>query len=94
MTPLEKGDLAHLLLERLDFSASVADQRSTCLRIAEASLPASEKKGVAEVIDTVLAFAASPPGRRLAEKHPPAEYPFTLKLTGDAVYFIKGAMDL
>jgi len=94
MTPLEKGNLAHLLLERLNFSAATATQRTACIRIAGAYAPDPGQEGVAEVIDHVLAFASSPLGRELAGQRVMREYPFTLRLAGEAVYYIKGAMDL
>ncbi|HYS43949.1 MAG TPA: PD-(D/E)XK nuclease family protein, partial [Geobacteraceae bacterium] len=94
MTPLEKGNLAHLLLERLNFPAATATQRTACIRIAGAYAPDPGQEGVAEVIDHVLAFASSPLGRELAGQRVMREYPFTLRLAGEAVYYIKGAMDL
>jgi ATP-dependent helicase/nuclease subunit A len=94
MTPLEKGDLAHLLLERADLGADRAALHAACLRIAAANVPEPGDKGVAEVVDTVTAFAASPLGLRLAKRRMLREHPFILRLTGAADYYIRGAMDL
>ncbi|HEY6873779.1 MAG TPA: UvrD-helicase domain-containing protein [Geobacteraceae bacterium] len=97
LTPLEKGDLAHLLLEKLDFAAGSAAQRAACARIAAARALDPGEAGVAEVIGNVLAFAASPLGRELAGKQAMREHPFTMGLTGIGKapsYYIKGAMDL
>ena len=94
MTPLEKGDLAHLLLERLDFSADIATQRAACRRVAGAHAPDPGETGVAEVIDNVLGFAGSPLGRGLGGVRTMRECPFTLRLSGEAAYYVKGAMDL
>jgi ATP-dependent helicase/nuclease subunit A len=94
MTQLEKGDLAHLFLERVDLAADPKVLRAACLRIAAASARNPGDAGVAEVMDNVAAFAASPLGRRVARGMPLRELPFTLKMTGEADYYIRGAMDL
>jgi ATP-dependent exoDNAse (exonuclease V) beta subunit len=85
---------AHLLLERIDFSADRAALRAAGLRIAAACAPDPGDKGIGEVIDQVVAFATSSPGRALADRKLLREWPFTLKLTGEGSYFIRGAMDL
>ena len=94
MTPLEKGNFAHMLLEKIDFSADSASQRAAGLRIAAACAPDPEDKGIYEVIDHVVAFATSSPGRALADRKLLREWPFTLKLAGEGSYYIRGAMDL
>lgn len=94
MTPLEKGNFAHQLLERLNFSADPAAMRADSLLIAAAGTSDPSMEGVSEVIDTVVAFAASPRGRALAGRQLLRECPFTLKLSGGGDYYIRGAMDL
>jgi ATP-dependent helicase/nuclease subunit A len=94
MSPVDKGNLAHRLLETLDFTADPDVLRSECLRLAP--LAAADPGGVAtaEVIDNVLAFAASPTGRELAGKKLLREHPFILRFRGKADYYLRGAMDL
>jgi CRISPR/Cas system-associated exonuclease Cas4 (RecB family) len=94
MTPLEKGNFAHVLLERIDFSADAAALRAWSIRVAAAAASDPDDTGVAEVIDNVVAFATSPRGRELAGWQVMREWPFILKLAGEAGYYIRGAMDL
>jgi ATP-dependent exoDNAse (exonuclease V) beta subunit len=94
MTPLEKGNFAHLLLERIDFSAAAAALHAWSKRVAAAAASDQDDEGVTEVIDNVVAFATSPRARELAGEQVLRECPFTLKLAGEASYYIRGAMDL
>jgi ATP-dependent helicase/nuclease subunit A len=94
MSSLEKGELAHLLLERVDLAAAPGELHAACLRIAATSAPDPGDAGVSEVIDNVAAFAASPLGRMLAKGRLLRELPFTLRIVGSAEYYIRGAMDL
>ena len=96
MTPLDKGNLAHLVLERTDFTSSPETVRSACLRAAaETASPAfTDSRGGREVADNLVSFVTSPLGRQLAGRQLAREWPFMLKLRGQADYFIRGAMDL
>jgi ATP-dependent helicase/nuclease subunit A len=94
MAALDKGNLAHRLLERLDFSASPASQRAACYRLAPLFSANPLSPGMTEVVGHVLAFAASPLARELGVQRLFREQPFILKLAGAADYFIRGAMDL
>lgn len=94
MTALDKGNLAHALLEQLDFAADVGGQRAACMQRAARIAADPAHPGVAEVIDSVLALAATPLGRGLAGKRLLREHPFTLVCRGAATYYIRGAMDL
>jgi ATP-dependent exoDNAse (exonuclease V) beta subunit len=94
MTAIDKGNLAHRLLEDLDFAAPPDARRSQCRELAPLVAPGPDGRGTAEVIDRVLAFAASPTGRELAAKRLLREHPFILKFRGKADYYLRGAMDL
>ncbi len=94
LSAIDKGNLAHLLLERLDFTASAELQRAACDRLAPI-LSASPFDGSATgVIDDIMAFAVSPLAGELAGSRLYREHPFILKLKGNADYFVRGAMDL
>lgn len=93
-SPLEQGNLAHALLERLDFSADATLQRAACERLAALTVVGPPVKAVGEVIDNVLALAAFPLRRELAGKRLLREHPFILKICGSASYYLKGTMDL
>ncbi|SNB47449.1 exodeoxyribonuclease V subunit beta [Geobacter sp. DSM 9736] len=92
MTALEKGNLAHAMLELVDFDAPPLLQRASCA--ATAARMAAAPVDAEEVTAHVIAFAASPAGRVLAKRKLLREHPFTLKLEGAATYYVKGAMDL
>lgn len=94
MGALEKGNLAHAMLENLDFGGERADMMASCRRAAVmlAADPASLE--VEEVIENVLALAEKTLTGELEGKKILREYPFTLRVDGAAVYYIKGAMDL
>lgn len=92
MSPLEQGNLAHAMLERLDFGTDADTRRRQCRRLA-ASLSAGEAEAE-EVVEQVLALASSPLGKELATARLLRELPFTLHLKGAADYYIRGAMDL
>ncbi|HEY6837606.1 MAG TPA: UvrD-helicase domain-containing protein [Geobacteraceae bacterium] len=94
MSSLEKGTLAHALLERLDFSATPGEQSSLCGRLARTAAASAGEDDIAEVSGAVMAFVTSPLGRELAHRQLFREYPFLLRLTGRAAYYLKGAMDL
>ncbi len=94
MSPLAKGDLAHQLLERLDFSAPPDLQRASCERLVPILAADPEDRGVAEVMENVMAFAASPLARGFGPTRLYREHPFILKLGGGADYYVRGAMDL
>jgi ATP-dependent exoDNAse (exonuclease V) beta subunit len=94
LTPLAKGDLAHAMLEQIDFSGSESSCLATCSRVALLSGLAPDTPGVAEVTSEVMALAASPFASEVTGKKLFREYPFVLRLRGDADYYIKGAMDL
>jgi len=93
-SPLEQGNLAHALLERLDFGADPALQRADCERQAALTVVGPPVKEVGEVIDNVLALAAAPLRQELASKLLLREHPFILKIYGSASYYLKGTMDL
>ncbi|RII25548.1 MAG: hypothetical protein CXR31_13285 [Geobacter sp.] len=92
MTPLERGNLAHAILERLDFGGAPDHQRRRCRQLATA-LGGEGSEGE-EVVEQVLALVSSPLGKELATARLLREYPFTLHLKGAADYYIRGAMDL
>jgi hypothetical protein len=94
MSALDKGNMAHFLLEKFDFSAPPALQRSACERLAPLFAVDPADKGAAEVVESVMAFAASPLTRELGACRLFREYPFILKLRGKACYYIRGTMDL
>ncbi|HEX9078660.1 MAG TPA: UvrD-helicase domain-containing protein [Desulfuromonadaceae bacterium] len=94
MSPLAKGDLAHQLLERLDFAASPDHQRASCQRLAPVLADDPSDRGVAEVIGAVTSFAASPLARELGAARLYREYPFFLRLEAAVGYYVRGAMDL
>jgi ATP-dependent exoDNAse (exonuclease V) beta subunit len=94
MSSLDKGSLAHGMLERLDFAAEAAEQHTVCRLFARQSAGDQPADDIEEVITAVAAFAASPLGRELAGALLLREHPFTLRFTGKAVYYLKGAMDL
>ncbi|MFZ3208650.1 MAG: PD-(D/E)XK nuclease family protein, partial [Geobacteraceae bacterium] len=50
--------------------------------------------GVAEVINSVLALAATPLFHKLADKRLMREHPFILTCRGEASYYIRGTMDV
>ncbi|GFE56491.1 exodeoxyribonuclease V subunit beta [Geobacter sp. AOG1] len=92
MSPLEQGNLAHAILERLDFGAGADDQRRQCRQlVASMAVAGGEAE---EVVEQVLALVSSPLGKELATARLLREHPFTLHLKGAADYYIRGAMDL
>ncbi len=93
-SPLEQGNLAHAMLERLDFGADASLQRAACERQAALTVVGPPMKEVGEVIDNVLALAAATLRQELAGKQLLREHPFFLKICGSASYYLKGTMDL
>ena len=94
MRALEKGNLAHSMLEAMDFDACPAEQRSLCQQLARRLCPRGTEADLAEVTAAVLRFATSATGRSLAGKLLLREHPFILRLHGDGTYHLQGAMDL
>jgi ATP-dependent exoDNAse (exonuclease V) beta subunit len=93
LSPLERGNLAHLLLQRLDFSAAPDEQRRNSLEVARLATVGGKEEELATVIDDVLR-AAHLLAPKLLGKELFREHPFTLSLQGEATYLIAGAMDL
>jgi CRISPR/Cas system-associated exonuclease Cas4 (RecB family) len=94
MSALDQGNLAHRLLENLDFSALPDLQSAACERLAHLFIADPADEAVAEVINAVMAYAASPLARGFGAGRLFREHPFILKLKGKSDYFIRGAMDL
>jgi ATP-dependent exoDNAse (exonuclease V) beta subunit len=94
MSSLEKGNLAHGMLENLDFEACREDLLTSCRRSAGILAADPDSRDVAEVIENVLVLAESTLIREIAGKKIWREYPFVLRVKGDATCYIKGAMDL
>ena len=94
MSALDKGNLAHAILEELDFAAEPADRYELCRAICDRLAAHQPAKDIDEVIKRVISFAECDRGRELAGARLLRELPFTLKLDGEATYYIKGAMDL
>lgn len=94
LSAIDRGNLAHLLLERMDFSASRDSRRAECERLAPLLAPSPDEAGVAEVTESVMAFAESPLAGELGTMKLHREYPFILKLKGKADFLIRGTMDL
>jgi ATP-dependent exoDNAse (exonuclease V) beta subunit len=94
LSALDKGNLAHLLLERLDFTATSNLQRADCEKLISVFAANPAEDGVIDVIDAVTTFSASSLAKDLSPQQLFREYPFILNLKGKADYFIRGAMDL
>jgi ATP-dependent exoDNAse (exonuclease V) beta subunit len=94
LSPLERGTLAHLMLQRLDFAAPPAAWEEVCRSTASGYHLAVTATDLEEVCRSVTGFAASAAGRELARCHLRRELPFLLRLDGSAQYHLKGAMDL
>lgn len=94
MSALARGDLAHRLLERIDFSAPVEKLRQECRRLAAILADEPDDAGAGEVVEEVAVFAATTLARKLAGKELRREHPFVLKLRGEVDYFMRGTMDL
>jgi ATP-dependent helicase/DNAse subunit B len=94
MSALDKGNLAHLLLEQIDFAADSNAQQVACTGRAARIAADPSDPGVAEVINSVLALAATLLFQKLADKRLMREHPFTLTCRGEASYYIRGTMDL
>ncbi len=94
MSSLEKGNLAHAMLESLDFEAGRDELLASCRRSAGILAVDPDSRDVEEVVKNVLALAESYLIRELAGKKLWREYPFTLRINGEATCYIKGAMDL
>ncbi len=94
MSAIARGDLAHHLLERLDFAAPADAQRAFCERLAPVLVDDPLDPGVAEVIETVMTFVASPLARAFGAARLFREHPFILRLAGKGRYYLRGAMDL
>lgn len=92
ISPLEQGNLAHHLLERLDFSATPAERRRRCEELASV-LADPRVPAVRTVLERVLA-AAEALAPELAGARLYREHPFTLLLEGEGRYHLHGAMDL
>jgi CRISPR/Cas system-associated exonuclease Cas4 (RecB family) len=94
LSSLDKGTLAHRILQSLEFGADPGSWRQTAARCVETfplDVPAADR---AEVEQRVTAFASSPLGRSLASQRLRRELPFLLRLDGAAEYHLTGAMDL
>ncbi|HWI40638.1 MAG TPA: PD-(D/E)XK nuclease family protein, partial [Verrucomicrobiae bacterium] len=93
LSAVEKGTLAHALLEQLDFSLPEPE----LLLRGEDIL---RRRGLAEsreaegVLREVAAFICSPLGGELAASRLLRESPFVLLLRGEGEYRVKGAIDL
>jgi ATP-dependent helicase/nuclease subunit A len=94
LSAIDKGNLAHHFLERLDFTAPPDLQRAACEKLTPIFAANPAEEGVIEVIDAVTAFSASTLASELGTRQLFREYPFILKIKGKADYFIRGAMDL
>ena len=94
MTALDKGNLAHGILEELDFAVDPKARLAMCRTIVSRMAPNQPVEDVTEVIERVMAFSESARGREIAGMRLRRELPFTLKLEGEATYYITGAMDL
>ncbi|KAF0219793.1 MAG: UvrD/REP [Geobacteraceae bacterium] len=94
MTALDKGNLAHAMLEKLNFADATPAQRAACERIAAVTSAGQPQEDVADVVESVLAFAATPLACELPEKRLLREYRFILTFSGAATYYVEGAMDL
>lgn len=94
MSALDKGNLAHAILEKLDFAAEPAARLTVCREISGRMAGHQPAEDIADVIQRVTALADSDLGRQLAGMRLRRELPFTLKLAGEGDYFITGAMDL
>jgi ATP-dependent helicase/nuclease subunit A len=91
---LEKGNIAHAMLEMLDFAGDETSRRAACRQSALLSGAGLDDAEIEEVIENVMSFAASAHAKELAGKKLRREYPFMLKVNSAATYYIKGAMDL
>jgi ATP-dependent helicase/nuclease subunit A len=94
MSSLEKGNLAHAMLELLDFAADREKRLVSCRRSAEMFAADPHAPEIEEVIEDVLAFADSPVAADLAGKKLWREHPFMLRVNGSSACYIKGTMDL
>jgi ATP-dependent exoDNAse (exonuclease V) beta subunit len=94
LSPLERGNLAHLMLQRLDFGAPAAGWEESCRNTAAGYHLPVPPADMDEVCQAVATFAASPTGRELASRRLRRELPFLLRLDGAAEYHLRGAMDL
>jgi ATP-dependent helicase/nuclease subunit A len=94
MSALEKGNLAHAMLEALDFAGNETSRRDACRHSARLAGADPDNAEAEEVIENVMSFAVSLSAKEFAGKKLWREYPFVLKVSGAATYYIKGAMDL
>lgn len=94
ITPLEQGDLAHRMLELLDFQGSADHIREECRKAARLHATDPSDPAIEAVISRVANFVASPLAKELAKKRLKREHPFVLQLNGSAAFHIKGTMDL
>jgi ATP-dependent helicase/nuclease subunit A len=94
MRALEKGNLAHAMLEGIDFGAPPTEQRTFCRHLARRLCPRGSEADLHEVSAAVMHFASSATGRSLSGKVLLREHPFVLKLRGEGNYHLQGAMDL
>ncbi|HET6421853.1 MAG TPA: UvrD-helicase domain-containing protein [Geobacteraceae bacterium] len=94
MGALEKGNLAHDMLENMNFTGNRTDMIASCRRTAGMLAVDPSSREVEEVIENVLALAETTLAGALECKKIRREYPFTLRVDGAATYYIKGAMDL
>jgi ATP-dependent helicase/nuclease subunit A len=94
MSALEKGNLAHAMLEVLDYSADRDSRLASCRRSAEIFAVDPHAPEIEDVMENVLAFADSPVAAELVGKKVWRELPFMLRVDGTSACYIKGAMDL
>jgi ATP-dependent exoDNAse (exonuclease V) beta subunit len=94
MSSLEKGNLAHAMLENVDFAGGRAEIIASCRRTAGMLAADPDSRDVEEVIENVLVLAETTLTMELEGKKIWREYPFSLRVNGAATYYIKGAMDL
>jgi ATP-dependent helicase/nuclease subunit A len=91
---LEKGNLAHALLERLDFAAPPEERRAECRRLLRSLGGALSDDEGEEVVRAVLGLAEGELGGELARLRLLREHPFLMRLSGRGEYRLQGAMDL
>ncbi len=94
LSPLARGDLAHAMLEQIDFNTDTDAGAELCRRVARQQGFDPDDQGVAEVQAQVLGLLSSPLVEELAGRELQREFPFLLRLQGEADYYIRGAIDL
>jgi ATP-dependent helicase/nuclease subunit A len=94
LSSLEKGNLAHAMLEVLDFAGDRGKRLVSCRRSVEMFATDPHAPEIEDVIEDVLEFADSPVAAALPGKKLWREYPFMLRVKGSSSCYIKGTMDL